>query len=50
MLLMATIDCRQETATLAQLKEVQALLIGIEVLLTDIVRAYYGSSAARPSS
>ena len=50
LLLMAAIDCKQGTTMLAQLKEVQALLIGIEVFLTGIVGAYYGTSAARPSS
>lgn len=50
-LLMATIDCKQGTARLALLKEVQALLIGIEVFLTGIVGVYCycGTSAARPS-
>ena len=50
LLLMAAIDCKQETTMLANLKEVQSLLIVIEVFLTGIVGAYYGISATRPSS
>lgn len=50
LLLMAAIDYKQETAMLATLKDVQSLLIMIEVFLTGIVGAYYGTSAARPSS
>lgn len=50
LLLMAAIDCKQGTTMLAMLKEVQSLLIVIEVFLTGIVGAYYGTSTARPSS
>ena len=50
LLLMAAIDCKQDTTILATLKEMQSLLIVIEVFLTGIVGAYYGTSAARPSS